>query len=200
MMSRVQVGRGWSTIARPGGDPEAAAEADEGDALVEPADGRSAGSEQWHGGQGPARLRSAAHERVETFKFSTDPELVAEVTDVVGLYLAPPENAARDTFLVRREGVQAAIEDDSLEGWPMLYRLGVANGLLFTPEELPTITTPNLLQALQICEPVRDAPAELSDVLNQVSATWSAARHSRGGDNYHVALRTSHNAKTSSRT
>src|SRR3954449_12769897 len=31
--------------------------------------------------------------RVETFKFSTDPELVAKVTDVVGLYLAPPQNA-----------------------------------------------------------------------------------------------------------
>lgn len=31
--------------------------------------------------------------RAETFKFSTDPELVAKVTDVVGLYLEPPENA-----------------------------------------------------------------------------------------------------------
>jgi transposase len=31
--------------------------------------------------------------RAETFKFSTDPELVAKVTDVVGLYLAPPESA-----------------------------------------------------------------------------------------------------------
>jgi len=31
--------------------------------------------------------------RSETFKFSTDPELVAKVTDVVGLYVAPPENA-----------------------------------------------------------------------------------------------------------
>jgi transposase len=31
--------------------------------------------------------------RCETFKFSTDPELVAKVTDVVGLYLCPPENA-----------------------------------------------------------------------------------------------------------
>jgi hypothetical protein len=30
---------------------------------------------------------------VEKFEFSTDPELVAKVTDVVGLYLAPPENA-----------------------------------------------------------------------------------------------------------
>ncbi|MBL7489259.1 IS630 family transposase [Frankia sp. AgB1.9] len=31
--------------------------------------------------------------RSETFKFSTDPELVAKVTDVVGLYLEPPQNA-----------------------------------------------------------------------------------------------------------
>ena len=31
--------------------------------------------------------------RVETFKFSTDPELEAKVKDVVGLYLNPPENA-----------------------------------------------------------------------------------------------------------
>jgi transposase len=31
--------------------------------------------------------------RAQTFKFSTDPELVAKVTDVVGLYLAPPEDA-----------------------------------------------------------------------------------------------------------
>jgi transposase len=31
--------------------------------------------------------------RSETFKYSDDPELVAKVTDVVGLYLAPPERA-----------------------------------------------------------------------------------------------------------
>jgi hypothetical protein len=31
--------------------------------------------------------------RQATFKFSTDPELVAKVKDVVGLYLDPPENA-----------------------------------------------------------------------------------------------------------
>ena len=31
--------------------------------------------------------------RVETFKFSRDPELEAKVRDVVGLYLAPPERA-----------------------------------------------------------------------------------------------------------
>ena len=31
--------------------------------------------------------------RSESFRFSTDPELVAKVVDVVGLYLDPPENA-----------------------------------------------------------------------------------------------------------
>jgi transposase len=31
--------------------------------------------------------------RAESFRFSTDPELVGKVTDVVGLYLAPPEHA-----------------------------------------------------------------------------------------------------------
>ncbi len=31
--------------------------------------------------------------RRETFKFSTDTELVAKVTDVIGLYLSPPKNA-----------------------------------------------------------------------------------------------------------
>ena len=43
-------------------------------------------------------LRTWRHHRVqpwraETFKFSTDPELIAKVIDVVGLYLHPPENA-----------------------------------------------------------------------------------------------------------
>jgi transposase len=31
--------------------------------------------------------------RAASFRFSTDPELVAKVTDVVGLYLAPPQDA-----------------------------------------------------------------------------------------------------------
>jgi len=42
------------------------------------------------------RIWTEAHlkpHRTETFKFSTDPELVAKVRDVVGLYLNPPERA-----------------------------------------------------------------------------------------------------------
>ena len=39
---------------------------------------------------GLARLRLQPH-RMETFKLSTDPDFVAKVRDVVGLYLSPPE-------------------------------------------------------------------------------------------------------------
>ena len=52
-----------------------------------------------HLGIGNATVATAWREygvqpwRAGTFKFSTDPELAAKVTDVVGLYLAPPENA-----------------------------------------------------------------------------------------------------------
>lgn len=52
-----------------------------------------------HLGVGNATIARAWREygvqpwRSGTFKFSTDPELVAKVTDVVGLYLAPPEDA-----------------------------------------------------------------------------------------------------------
>ena len=31
--------------------------------------------------------------RIETFKFSTDPQLEAKIRDVIGLHLAPPDNA-----------------------------------------------------------------------------------------------------------
>jgi transposase len=39
-----------------------------------------------------AGFRPAAH-RAETFKLSTDPDFVAKVRDIVGLYMAPPANA-----------------------------------------------------------------------------------------------------------
>ena len=48
--------------------------------------------------------------KAETFKFSTDPELVAKVTDVIGLYLAPPENAI--VLCVRREVPDPGVEPD----------------------------------------------------------------------------------------
>ena len=60
--------------------------------MVEPAAGGPAGHRAFHGG-GDRKEYGVKPWKAETFKFSTDPELEAKVTDVVGLYLAPPENA-----------------------------------------------------------------------------------------------------------
>jgi hypothetical protein len=59
---------------------------------------RSSSIRAWLAQRARIVLRTWRHHRVqpwrtETFKFSTDPELVAKVTDVDGLYLNPPENA-----------------------------------------------------------------------------------------------------------
>jgi len=44
--------------------------------------------------------------RLETFKFSTDPQLEAKIRDVVGLYLAPPDNAVV-VFVDEKSQIQA---------------------------------------------------------------------------------------------
>jgi hypothetical protein len=63
-----------------------------GHPLVDPAAGRRARRQSQH-----RRRVWAEHDlkpwRIETFKFSTDPQLEAKVRDVVGLYLDPPERA-----------------------------------------------------------------------------------------------------------
>ncbi len=93
-MSRVRGRRGsWTSAGSIVGDVDAATGPARGDALVEPAPGDQ------HLGISNGTIATAWREygvapwRSETFKFSTDPELVAKVSDVVGLYLAPPENA-----------------------------------------------------------------------------------------------------------
>jgi hypothetical protein len=51
--------------------------------------------------------------RSETFKFFTDAELVAKVTDVTALYLAPPENAV--VLCGRREIPHPGVEPYSAD-------------------------------------------------------------------------------------
>jgi transposase len=50
--------------------------------------------------------------RLETFKFSTDPELEAKIRDVAGLYLAPPEGAV----------VVSVDEKSQVQAWTALRR------------------------------------------------------------------------------
>lgn len=60
--------------------------------------------------------------RIETFKFSTDPEPEAKLRDVVGLYSAPPENA-----------VVVSIDEKTHIQALSRYPTGPANGLVAGP-------------------------------------------------------------------
>ena len=63
-----------------------------GQSLVDPDDGRETGLSQ----SSVSRIWRAfglKPHAVETWKLSTDPEFIAKVRDVVGLYMSPPEHA-----------------------------------------------------------------------------------------------------------
>lgn len=82
--------------------------------------------------------------------------------------VAVGQRAAMNTFNVRIEGVDACVADPDLTRWPAAYRIGVATGLLFSPEELPTFTARNLYQAMEVCAPVTDASEEIISLIRRV--------------------------------
>ena len=78
-----------SSPQRPGLPPEASG----GDSLVESAAGSPPGGVPSPRSPRPGRSTGVRPWKADTFTFSTDPELEAKVTDIVGLYLNPPANA-----------------------------------------------------------------------------------------------------------
>jgi transposase len=128
--------------------------------------------------------------RTETFKFSTDPDLVAKVRDVVGLYLAPPERAIvlsldektqiqaldrTQPMLPLRPGqVERHTHDYTRHGTTSLFAaLEVANGLV-TTEARPRHTGADFLAFLRRLDRVYP-DAELHVVLDNVSTHKTAA-------------------------
>lgn len=89
--------------------------------------------------------------------------------------VAVGQRAARETFNVRIDGVQACISDPDLARWPAAYRLGAASGLLFSPEEHPTITAQNLRDAIQLCLSAPDASEDITALLTRVVQLWPAS-------------------------
>lgn len=78
------------------------------------------------------------------------------------------QRAAQGTFVVAGEGVAPAVEDPDLETWPAAYRLGVASGLLFGPDGIPSISVWTLTRALQVCLPITDQPEAVANLLEDV--------------------------------
>jgi transposase len=121
--------------------------------------------------------------RVETFKFSTDPELDAKVRDVVGLYLAPPDKAV---VLSIDEKSQVQALDRTAPILPL--RPGIAEKQTHDYVRHGTTT---LFAALEVatgkvtdaCHP-RHTHAEFLAFLKQVAKTYPRVQLHLVCDNY----------------
>jgi hypothetical protein len=70
--------------------------------------------------------------------------------------------AMRDTVLVQIEGVQACARSDSLDDWPLHYRRGVVDGLLFDENGNARPTRWAIERLPGLLGPIEDQAAELN--------------------------------------
>ncbi|MCC8962433.1 hypothetical protein H8A95_08885 [Bradyrhizobium sp. Pear76] len=102
--------------------------------------------------------------RMETFKLSTDPNFVAEVRDVVGLYVSPPEHAI---VLCKDEKSQIQAPDRSQPMLPMRPGQPARRS-----HDYPRHSTTSLFAALDIATGGSSAGATHATVLPS-SASYS---------------------------
>lgn len=88
--------------------------------------------------------------------------------------IAVGQRSAQHTFNVYIEGVQPAQTSADLELWTPLFRLGVAQGLLQGPDEVPTATLTNLVRAVAVLLPVEGHVEEVSEIVDQALDTFAA--------------------------
>jgi hypothetical protein len=84
--------------------------------------------------------------------------------------VAVGQRVMRDTFVVRWDGLDPCLESDDLVVWPRDYRLGLAFGLWFSPEDHLTLTLRSLQDALTVLDPVPDAASELTEMVDRIVA------------------------------
>jgi hypothetical protein len=84
---------------------------------------------------------------------------------------AVAERAMRDTFNVRNEGVDACAESDSLTTWPLHYRRGLVEGLLFD-QSGNVRTNPAAMESISmILAVVPDQTMEVQLLLDNLGST-----------------------------
>lgn len=84
--------------------------------------------------------------------------------------VAVGQRVMRNTFVVRWDGLDPCLESSDLTEWPRDYRLGLAFGLWFSPEDHLTLTSFSVQAALTVLDPLPDAAPELSDMVQRVAA------------------------------
>jgi hypothetical protein len=83
---------------------------------------------------------------------------------------AVAERAMRDTFNVRIEGVDVCADSDSLTAWPLHYRRGLVEGLLFDPSGNVRTNAPAMQSISMILANVPDQAAEVQLLLDQLGS------------------------------
>lgn len=83
--------------------------------------------------------------------------------------VAVGQRVMRETFVVRRDGLEPCLESDDLSTWPRDYRIGLAYGLWFDPSGGLTLTARSLEDALRVLEPVPDGAADLADWVTRIA-------------------------------
>lgn len=69
--------------------------------------------------------------------------------------VAVGQRVMRQTFVVRRDGLDPCLESGELTPWTRDYRIGVAYGLWFDPDDQLTLTALSVKEALQVLERCR---------------------------------------------
>ena len=82
--------------------------------------------------------------------------------------VAVGQRTANLTVNVRFEGVDPCVGTDDLTNWPADYRIGVAQGLMFSPGGRCTATTQWIPLALQVIAPVENASGEIDAIFEDV--------------------------------
>ncbi|MFV9454698.1 hypothetical protein ACNJ7E_14780 [Rhodococcus sp. NM-2] len=98
--------------------------------------------------------------------------------------VAVGQRVMRGTFVVRGDGLDPCLASDDLNTWPRDYRIGLAYGLWFDPDNRLTLTSQSLKDALQVLEPVPDCMTEIEEwvariksepVPSSLAAPWSVS-------------------------
>lgn len=84
--------------------------------------------------------------------------------------VAVGQRAARETFVVREDGVDRCLASDDTTEWPRHYRIGLVDGLWFSINGKPTITPQSAIDGVQILEPLDDCSEDLGRLVARFSA------------------------------
>ncbi|CPR79536.1 Uncharacterised protein [Mycobacteroides abscessus] len=93
---------------------------------------------------------------------------IAEAHHQRAIGVAVGQRAARQTIVVRQDGMYACQESDDTTIWPRDYRIGLVDGLWFSIDGKLTMTPESALDGVKILEPLADCSEELARLVGRL--------------------------------